>query len=131
MKKKTTEEFEEELYKIPMGVILYEINGPLFFGASQKFQEVINDLNHKPALLILRMRHVPFIDASAINRLKELCLQLQSKGTDVIISGANHEVKQELLKEGLYKILGKYNIHDHIFSAIQRAEKVLEEKASR
>src|SRR5690606_19545377 len=58
--------FEEELSKIPEGVVLYEINGPLFFGASQKFQEVIHDLHHKPTILILRMRNVPFIDASAI-----------------------------------------------------------------
>jgi SulP family sulfate permease len=121
--------FEEELSTIPNSVVLYEINGPLFFGASQKFQEVINDLHHRPPILILRMRNVPFIDASAINRLKEMCQQLLSKGSEVIISGANHEVKQELLKNNLYKMLGKHNIHDNIRSALDRAEKVLEEKS--
>src|SRR5690606_386498 len=70
--------FEEELPKIPEGVLLYEINGPLFFGASQKFQEVITDLHHRTPILILRMRNVPFIDATGINRLKEMCLQLKA-----------------------------------------------------
>src|SRR5690554_584666 len=120
--------FEEELPAIPKGVHLYEIYGPLFFGASQKFQEVITDLNQRPAVLILRMRHVPFIDATAINRLQELCQQLQVKGTVVIISGANHDVKTELLKSGLYETIGKYNIHDNIRDALGRAEEVLEEK---
>ena len=105
---------------------MYEINGPLFFGASQKFQEVISDLNQRPKILILRMRNVPFIDATGINRLKEICKQLQSRGTTVIISGANHEVKLELLKANIYTMLNKNNIHDKISSAIQRAKNILE-----
>lgn len=118
--------FEEELTEIPKDVLLYEINGPLFFGASQKFQEVITDLNQQPKILILRMRNVPFIDATGINRLKEICRQLQLKGTAVIISGASHEVKKELLKANIYVMLNKYNIHDNISSAIQRAKNILE-----
>ena len=117
--------FDEELPETPKGVLLYEINGPLFFGASQKFQEILTDLNQQPKILILRMRHVPFIDATAINRLKEICQQLQSKGTIIIISGANHEVKSELLKSNLYKLIGKLNIHDAINSAIERAKQIL------
>src|SRR5690554_5209888 len=119
--------FEDELASIPNGVALYEINGPLFFGASQKFQEVIGDLHHRPKILILRMRNVPFIDATAINRLGEMCSQLQTKGTTIIISGANHEVKKELLKANLYSQLGKYNIHDNIHDALNRALEVMQE----
>ncbi len=62
--------FEEELSEIPKGVVLYEINGPLFFGASQKFQEIISDLHEQPKILILRMRHVPFIDATGNQQIK-------------------------------------------------------------
>ena len=120
--------FEEELTEIPKDVLLYEINGPLFFGASQKFQEVITDLNQQPKILILRMRNVPFIDATGINRLKEICWQLQQKGTTVIISGANREVKKVLLKANIYTMISKYNIHDNIISAIQCAKKILEEQ---
>lgn len=118
--------FEEELLNIPKEVLLYEINGPLFFGASQKFQEVITDLHQQPEILILRMRHVPFIDATGVNRLKEICNQLIMRKTTVIISGANHEVKKELLKANLYKILNKHNIHENINDAILRAKIILE-----
>jgi SulP family sulfate permease len=117
--------FEEELTEIPKYVLLYEINGPLFFGASQKFQEVITDLNQQPKIWILRMRNVPFIDATGIIRLKEICRQLQLKGTTVIISGANREVKRELLKTNIYAMISKYNIHDDTNSAIQRAKNIL------
>lgn len=123
--------FEEELSTIPDRVVLYEINGPLFFGASQKFQEVMTDLRQQPKILVLRMRHVPFIDATAINRLREMCTQLQAKGTEVIISGANREVKKELLQAGLYELVGKRNIHDNIREALQYAEEILKEEAIR
>lgn len=120
--------FEEELPEIPKNVLLYEINGPLFFGASQKFQEVITDLNSQPEVLILRMRNVPFIDATGINRLKEMCQQLQAKGTTIIISEANHEVRHEMLKAQLYSIIDRHNILTNINSAIQRARDISEFK---
>jgi len=119
--------FEEE-FEIPKGVTVFEINGPLFFGASQKFQDVLSDLQQRPEVLILRMRNVPFIDATGIRRLREITLQLQSKGTSVVISGANREVKQELLKAGLYKLIGKWNIHDHIGKAMERSREILASK---
>lgn len=120
--------FEEELPPLPEGVVLYEINGPLFFGASQKFQEVLTDLNQQPQVLILRMRHVPFIDATGINRLKEICAQLKARGTGIVISGASREVRIELLKAGLYEVLGKHNIRENISKALQRAENIISAK---
>jgi SulP family sulfate permease len=120
--------FEEELVELPKDVLLYEINGPLFFGASQKFQEVLTDLNQQPKILILRMRHVPFIDATGINRLKEICHQLQARGTTILISGANPEVREEFLKGNLYTALGGENIHNNIAEAILRAEQILNKR---
>ncbi len=119
--------FEEELSKIPGGTVLYEINGPLFFGAAHKFQEFLTDLKQTPKVLIIRMRNVPFIDATGINGLKEFHRRLQSTGTKVIISGANRQVKEEFLKAGVYSIFGKNNIMEHIDQAILRAEQILEE----
>lgn len=117
--------FEEELSHIPKDTMLYEINGPLFFGASQKFQEFLTDLKQAPKVLIIRMRNVPFIDATGINRLKEFHQSLKSSGTTIIISGANRKVKEELFKAGLYKIIDKGNILDNIDDAILRAEQLL------
>ena len=116
--------FEEELPFIPKNTMLYEINGPLFFGAAQKFQEFLLDLKQEPRVLIIRMRNVPFIDATAINRLKELGRTLKGRGTTMIISGANRQVREELFKSDLYSLLGKHNILDSIAEAIQRAEEL-------
>ncbi len=119
--------FEEELPYIPDNVMLYEINGPLFFGAAHKFQEFISELNHQPKVIIIRMRHVPFIDATAVNRLQELTRNLQAKGTTMVVSGANRLVKEELLKAGFYALLGKQNILGNINEAIVRAEELLQQ----
>lgn len=116
--------FEEELPYIPKDTMLYEINGPLFFGASQKFQEFLTDLKQEPKVLILRMRNVPFIDATAVNRLKEFHQKLESCGTTIIISGANRQVKEELYKSEFYSLIGKNNILDNINHAIERAEEI-------
>src|SRR5690606_1128066 len=118
--------FEEELPFIPKNTMLYEINGPLFFGAAQKFQEFLLDLKQEPRILIIRMRNVPFIDATAINRLKELAQILKGRGTTMIISGSNRQVREELFKSDLYSQLGKHNILDSIEHAIQRAEELIE-----
>lgn len=117
--------FEEELSYVPKDTMLYEINGPLFFGASQKFQEFLTDLNQEPKVLILRMRNVPFIDATGINRLKEFIQKLKSCGTTIVLSGINRPVKKELFKSGLYPIIGKNNIHENIKEAIVRAEEII------
>jgi len=117
--------FEEELAYIPKNTMLYEINGPLFFGASQKFQEFLSDLNQTPKVLILRMRNVPFVDATGINRLKEFLSNLHSCGTKVIISGANQQIIDDFTKNNLLEILGENNIFNNINDAITRAEEIL------
>ncbi len=122
------ETFEEELPYIPKGIMLYEINGPLFFGASQKFQEIMSDLKEKPKVLVIRMRHVPFIDATAINRLKEFHKNLQPTGAKIVISGANRKVREELYKADFYSIIGSNNILGHISEAMARAEEILEKE---
>jgi len=120
--------FEQELHEIPKRVQMYEINGPLFFGASQKFQEVLTDLNQNPKVLILRMRNVPFIDATGIKSLKQVCKFFQLKGTTIIISGASRSVKLEILKAGMYALIGKNNILNSINEAIERGKTILAEE---
>lgn len=117
--------FEEELSDIPAGVMMYEINGPLFFGASRKFQDVVSNTTPRPSVLILRMRHVPFIDASGISSLAAICRDMQSKGVLVLLSGANRDVRKELLNAGIYRLVGRHNIHGSIELAISRAKELL------
>ena len=117
--------FEEELPEIPKDVLLYEINGPLFFGASQKFQEIVTDFNQLPKIIILRMRHVPFIDATGTNRLKELCQQFRAKGAILFISGANNDIKQSLIKAEMHGLFENGYIFDNINDALKRAAEII------
>lgn len=118
--------FEEELADLPKGITMYEISGPLFFGASKKFQDVITNLNERPKVLILRMRHVPFIDATGLNALKSITTYMCARGAAVLISGANEEVRSELHISGVEDLLGAGHIHRDITLAVAHARELLE-----
>lgn len=120
--------FEEELPVLPKGVAIYEIHGALFFGVAQLFQDTINNLQNKPKVLILRMRHVPFIDATGIYRLKEVIKQFNSKKVNIILSGVNAKVLEDLEKADIYSVLEKKNLLRHISGSITRANAILTEE---
>lgn len=113
--------FEEELPKISDKIMLYEINGPLFFGASQKFQEFLSDLNQQPDILIIRMRNVPFIDATGINSMTNFIHAIKDKGTKIIISGTNEQLKSELRKSNIDALIGTDRLFDNINDALRHA----------
>lgn len=117
--------FEEELADLPKGITMYEINGPLFFGASKKFRDVLTNLNERPKVLILRMRHVPFIDATGLNTLKSIATYMRARGATVLISGANEEVRSELHTSGVEALLGEGHIQQNITSAVAKARELL------
>lgn len=113
--------FEDEKLDIPEGVELYEINGPLFFGASQKFQETILDLHKKPKILIIRLRYVPFVDATGIFRLTELVKNLKKGKTDVILSGVKTKVRKEILETANLQVIKSDDIFSDINLALNEA----------
>ncbi|GIV34999.1 MAG: hypothetical protein KatS3mg031_2534 [Chitinophagales bacterium] len=117
--------FDEELPKLPAGVIVYEIRGPLFFGAAQTFRETLAIIDSKPRVIIFRMRHVPFIDATGIYRLKEVIRQLHAQRIHVVLSGVNAQVKEELEKGGLYSVLQREFLLDNITAALHKAQALL------
>src|SRR5690554_6436938 len=120
--------FEEEIPDLPDNVMIYEIYGPLFFGASQKFQDFLTDLRQEPELLIIRMRHVPFIDATGISRFQEFYRKLSAAGTTILISGANQQVRADLLNAEFSPPLEEQNILDSIDLAIERGKTVAKNK---
>jgi len=113
---------------IPDGVEVYEINGPYFFGAGNKFEEIMGALRHQrqmPRVRIIRMRKVPFVDSTGIHNLTNLCLMSQGEGIQVVLSGVNERVQAVLHKAGLDKLLGEENICSHINLALDRARQLL------
>lgn len=120
--------FEDELPALPEGIAIYEIHGALFFGVAQLFQDTINNLQKKPKVLILRMRHVPFIDATGVYRLKEVIKQFGERKVTIILSGVNKKIKEDLEKADIYSVLDRDNLLDHINNSLQRANEVLAHK---
>ena len=113
---------------IPDGVEVYEINGPYFFGAGNKFEEIMGALRHQrrmPRVRIIRMRKVPFVDSTGIHNLTNLCLMSQGEGIQVVLSGVNPKVQEVLHKAGFDTMLGEENICSHINEALKRAEELL------
>ena len=115
-----------EHLSIPKGVEVYEINGPYFFGAGNKFEEIMGALRHqRPKVRIIRMRKVPFVDSTGIHNLTNLCLMSQAEGIQVVLSGVNPTVQAVLHKAGFDTMLGEENICSHINLALERAKQLV------
>lgn len=117
--------FEEELAAIPKGVALYEIRGALFFGAAQQFQDTIRNIDQKPKILIIRLRSVPFIDATGIYRLKEIIRHFNQRNVVTLLSGVNESIKNDLEKADIHSVTAPENILSHIDLALERARVLL------
>ena len=111
---------------IPEGVEVYEINGPYFFGAGNRFEEIMGVLRQqRPKVRIIRMRKVPFVDSTGIHNLTNLCLMSQAEGIQVVLSGVNPTVQAVLHKAGFDTMLGEDNICSHINIALDRAKQLV------
>ena len=120
--------FDEELSNLPKEVLLYEINGPLFFGAARQFQETITNFNKDYKVVILRMRYVPMIDATGFQSLKEIIKTFKSEGVLIILSGISPDLRADFRKHEIYSIIERKYIVTNINMAVSRAAKYLESK---
>ncbi len=117
--------FEDELPILPKGVEMYEIRGALFFGAAQLFQDTMSQVQKMPKVLIFRMQHVPFVDATGIYRLKEVIRKFDLQGTAVILVDVNAKVLEDLEKSDIYTVLNKENLVPNIDQALERANQII------
>lgn len=110
---------------IPKGVEVYEINGPYFFGAGNKFEEIMASFGDRPQVRIIRMRKVPFVDSTGIHNLTSLCEMSQKEGIQVVLSGVREKVNAQLEHAGFYHLIGEENICSHINLALKRANEII------
>ncbi|MEE1010961.1 MAG: STAS domain-containing protein, partial [Acutalibacteraceae bacterium] len=110
-----------DLREVPKDVRVYEISGPLFFGAADKIPEII--LKDYTRCLILRMRSVPSLDSTALNALESLYKKCQKQNVRLILSHVNEQPMKAMKKSGFYKAVGKENFCLHIDEALKKAEK--------
>ncbi len=112
--------------EIPKGVDVFEINGPLFFGAAYKFKEAMKIIENPARVLIIRMRHVPVIDATGIRVLREVHTAAKKQGTKLVLTEVNSvQVIGELKKARLLFQVGKGNIKATFEQALARANDLL------
>ena len=110
---------------IPEGVEVYEINGPYFFGVGNRFEEIMATMGDRPAVRVIRMRKVPFVDSTGIHNLTNLCLMSQKEGIQIILSGVTEKVNSQLTKAGFCELVGNENICSHIDLALKRANEIV------
>lgn len=111
---------------IPQGVEVYEINGPYFFGAGNKFEEIMASFGDRPKVRIIRMRKVPFVDSTGIHNLTNLCEMSKKEGIQIVLSGVREKVNGQLEYAGFYHLIGEENICSHINLALKRANEIIE-----
>ncbi len=110
------------LKKVPANTKVYEINGPMFFAASDKFMYVLGDTSID--VLCIRMRNVPAIDATGVETLAKIVEKCEKNNISVIFSHVNEQPMRAMEKAGFIERVGRDNFCDHIDSALARAEKI-------
>ncbi len=111
--------------KIPDGVVIYEINGPFFFGAASKFKEAIRVVNKKTKVMILRLRNVPAIDSTGIATLEDFYYDCMKHSTVLVLSGIHAQPMFASERAGLLDKIGEDNIRGNIDDALNRARVIL------
>lgn len=121
-----TPDVDEHLQKLPLQIRVYEISGPLFFGAASVIEEIaVKDFTK---CLVLRMRSVPALDSTALNALKDLVQVCKSKGITIVFSHVNDQPMKVMEKAGFIELVGKVNFQPSISAALDRAEEVIHSK---
>ncbi len=120
-----TEANTHEVLDLADHVSVYEIDGPFFFGVATKFDELMrSSMSEKPLVRIIRMRKVPFIDATALHNLEILIHSSQNSGIHVVLSGVNPQVRKVLVNAGIDRLIGSDHICDHITKAVAMANSI-------
>jgi SulP family sulfate permease len=104
--------------ELPAGVVVYEITGPMFFGAVENLERALLQTHTDPAVLVIRLRRVPFVDMTGIQSLQEAIGQLQRRGVRVLVCEANPRVRAKLVKAGLFETLPAWDCVEDFAQAL-------------
>jgi sulfate permease, SulP family len=107
--------------RIPDGVQVYEVNGPFFFGAAERFKDTVARVSKKPKVLIIRLRHVPAIDATAMAALRDVVRRSRKDGTLVMLSDIQGQPLEALSRSTVVEDIGMENIFPDLDAALARA----------
>lgn len=118
-----TPDVDEHLRRLPLQIRVYEITGPLFFGAADAIEHIV--VKDFTTCLILRMRSVPALDSTALNALQNLTKVCESKGITLVFSHVNEQPMKVMVKSGFVDLVGKENFCPNIRAALDHAKKII------
>lgn len=110
---------------IPAGVEVFEVNGPFFFGAADKFKYTLSLVQKKPKVLILRLRSVLSLDATALRALEDVYGRTRREGTVLLLSGVHAQPLIVMERSGFLDQVGEKNVMENIDAALDRARSLL------
>jgi SulP family sulfate permease len=113
----------EKLRKLSPHINVYEISGPLFFGAADVIGRIA--VKDHAKCLILRMRSVPALDSTALNAMTDLYKNCEKRGITLILSHVNQQPMKVMEKAGFAQKVGQENFCENIDRAIKRAEELV------
>ncbi|MBL8965747.1 MAG: STAS domain-containing protein [Spirochaetaceae bacterium] len=116
---------DESVRSRAKGVEVFEINGPFFFGVADILQDAESEVERPPLVFVLRLRHVPAIDATGLNALSSFALHAKKRGTALVLAEAREQPKAAIAKMGLDVEIGEENIVETFADALARAEAII------
>jgi len=106
---------------IPDYAVVYRVHGPFLFGATDKFADILEDLNELPPIVILRLRNMTAIDATGLGAIRELADRLHASGRQLLLCGAREQPAQLMKQAEFERHVGAENICPSITAALVRA----------
>ncbi|MDM8348859.1 SulP family inorganic anion transporter [Pseudomonas sp. sp1636] len=108
--------------RLPPGVLVYVIEGPLFFAAAETFERALAQTHTDPRMLVIRLHRVPFMDITGLQTLEAVIQQLHKRNIVVKLCEANHKVLSKLGKAGILQEIGSAHYHPNFGAALSAAE---------
>lgn len=103
-------------------IMVYTVEGPLFFGAISAFDRALNSIHKDPKYLIIRFVKVPFVDLTGLRILRGIIEELQKRGIEVLLSDVSYDIRREMYKSDFLDILGRHHMYRQFESALHKAE---------
>jgi SulP family sulfate permease len=128
IREEETEEDRLSSFQTPPGVQIYEVNGPLFFGAASQFDEADRIVSQKPTVRILRFRNVSLIDSTGLHALKSFYEKSKKDRIHLIITGLHVQPLDQMIKSNLYDLVGEANVFSNMKDALSRAAELVVKK---
>jgi SulP family sulfate permease len=111
-------EMDIEPLRLPRDVLIYSINGPLFFGAAETFEHTMISIHASIKTVIIRLSGVPLIDGTGLQALTDIIQQFQKRGIRIILCEANPKIVARLHRAKIDELIGEQSIFTHISDAV-------------